>query len=67
MVKEEWSVVQCTNCEKVNKIPGTDDVNKQIRLNDNLNHFDIHLPYVVCNQLDFNKLVCDYNLSVLQD
>jgi hypothetical protein len=47
MVKDEWSVVQCTQCEKINKVPGTEDVNKQIRLNDNLNHFDIHLPYVV--------------------
>src|SRR5690349_12797903 len=33
MVKEEWSVVQCTSCEKINRIPGTDDLNKQIRMN----------------------------------
>jgi hypothetical protein len=48
MVKEEWSVVQCTNCEKINRVPGVlNDVSSQIRLNDNMNHFDISLPYVV--------------------
>ena len=50
MVKEEWSVVQCTNCEKINRIPGTDDISKQLRINDNLNHFDLKLPYVVIIQ-----------------
>jgi hypothetical protein len=50
MIKEEWNVVQCTNCEKINRVPGAEnDINKQIRLNNNLNHFDIYLPYVVRN------------------
>jgi hypothetical protein len=48
MVKEEWGVVQCTQCEKINRIPGAkNDLSNQIRINDNLNHFDIFLPYVV--------------------
>lgn len=48
MVKEEWSVVQCTQCEKINRVPGAPgNMTKQIRINDNLNHFDIALPYVV--------------------
>ncbi len=48
MVKEDWNVVQCTNCDKINRIPNAPtDVNNQIRLNDNLNHFDLYLPYVV--------------------
>ena len=48
MVKDEWNVVQCTNCDKINRVPNTStDVNNQLRINDNLNHFDLYLPYVV--------------------
>jgi len=48
MVKDEWNVVQCTNCDKINRVPNaTTDVNNQLRINDNLNHFDLYLPYVV--------------------
>ncbi len=48
MVKEDWNVVQCTNCDKINRIPNApNDVNNQIKVNDNLNHFDLYLPYVV--------------------
>jgi len=48
MVKEDWNVVQCTNCDKINRVPNAPtDINNQIRINDNLNHFDLYLPYVV--------------------
>ena len=47
MVKEEWSVVRCTNCGKINRVPGTEDnIDGAIRLNDNMNHFDLYVPYV---------------------
>ena len=47
MVKDEWSVVRCTNCGKINRVPGTEDnLDGAIRLNDNMNHFDLYVPYV---------------------
>ena len=47
MVKDEWSVVRCTNCGKINRVPGTEDnIDGAIRLNDNMNHFDLYVPYV---------------------
>lgn len=47
MVKSEWSVVQCTTCEKLNRIPGDEKLpDNIIKLNDNLNHFDLKVPYV---------------------
>ena len=47
MVKDEWSVVKCTNCGKINRVPGTEDnIDSAIRLNDNMNHFDLYVPYV---------------------
>jgi hypothetical protein len=47
MVKEEWSVVRCTNCGKINRVPGTEDnIDGAIRLNDNMNHFDLYVPFV---------------------
>jgi len=47
LIKEEWNVVQCTNCEKINRVPNAHlDANKQIKINDNLNHFELYLPYV---------------------
>ena len=45
MVKDEWSVVRCTNCGKINRVPGTEDnLDGAIRLNDNMNHFDLYVP-----------------------
>jgi len=47
MVKDEWSVVKCTNCGKINRVPGTEDnIESAVRLNDNMNHFDLYVPYV---------------------
>ncbi len=47
MVKEEWSVVRCINCGKINRVPGTEDnIDGAIRLNDNMNHFDLYVPFV---------------------
>lgn len=46
MVKDEWNIIQCTNCQKINRIPGTDK-REPVKINDNVNHFDLYLPYVV--------------------
>ena len=48
MVKEEWNVVECTSCHKYNRIPHDDSDNQEtaIYLNDNINHFDLKIPYV---------------------
>ena len=48
MVKDNWGIIQCTNCDKINKVPGLgDNMTGQVRINDNKNHFDLYLPYVV--------------------
>lgn len=58
MVKEEWNVIQCTNCHKINRIPGTEK-KEPVKLNDNANHFDLYLPYVVRNKIYNNlKVYC---------
>jgi hypothetical protein len=47
-VKEEWKVVQCPTCEKICKIP-TNNIHynlNNIKYNDNINHFDVNVPYV---------------------
>jgi uncharacterized CHY-type Zn-finger protein len=48
MVKEEWNVVECTSCHKFNRIPHDDSDNFEtaIYLNENMNHFDLKIPYV---------------------
>lgn len=46
MVKDEWNIIQCTNCQKINRIPGTEQ-REPIKVNENTNHFDLYLPYVV--------------------
>lgn len=46
MVKEEWNVVECTNCGKYNRVPGEDRKPNSVELCDNLNHFDLNIPYV---------------------
>jgi hypothetical protein len=50
MVKDDWNIVQCTNCNKINRIPGTEK-REPVKMNDNTNHFDLYLPYVVSNIL----------------
>ena len=46
MVKDEWSMVQCSNCDKVNRIPNVKAESPKQEMED-LNHFDISFPYVV--------------------
>lgn len=47
MVKEEWNVVECTTCGKFNRIPSEDkNLPNSIQLNDNINHFELNIPYV---------------------
>jgi ribosomal protein L37AE/L43A len=47
VVKDEWNIVECTNCGKFNQIPGEEVPQKQtIEINNNYNHFDVDVPYV---------------------
>ena len=46
MVKDEWNMVQCTNCDKINRIPNVKSESPKQDY-DELNHFDISFPYVV--------------------
>ena len=47
VVKDEWNIVECTNCGKFNQIPGEEVPQKQtIEINHNYNHFDVDVPYV---------------------
>jgi hypothetical protein len=41
-VKDNWQLVQCTNCDKVNKIPGN-----IVPSDNDSNHPDISYPYIV--------------------
>lgn len=60
MVKDEWSIIQCTNCQKINRIPGTEK-KEPIKINDNVNHFDLYLPYVVSNIINYSiDIDCSY-------
>ena len=46
-VKSDWGIVQCTNCDKFNRIPKEKPEPPQtINLNTNKNHFDVVAPYV---------------------
>jgi hypothetical protein len=58
IVKDEWNVVQCPNCQKVCKIPeDKNSISKQMKklhLNCNLNHFDVDMPFV------YAILICPY-------
>jgi hypothetical protein len=46
MVKDEWNMVQCSNCEKINRIPNVKPQSSKQEMEE-LNHFDISFPYVV--------------------
>ena len=56
MVKEEWNLVECSFCEKINRVPHDDTDNKPelIKLEKNFNHFELNVPYV------FNIVACPY-------
>lgn len=56
MVQSEWSVVECTTCGKYNRVPSGDykDPKNVIVLNENLNHFDLKVPYV------YGIITCPY-------
>ena len=58
MVKDDWNIVQCTNCEKINRIPGTEK-REPVKVNDNANHFDLYLHYVVSRKF---LLIFSFNI-----
>ncbi len=47
-VKEEWNIVECSFCHKLNRVPHEDTDNKPdlIKLDKNFNHFELNIPYV---------------------
>ena len=39
--------LKLTNCGKINRVPCIEDnIDSRIRSNDNMNHFDLYVPYV---------------------
>ena len=55
IVKDEWNVVECSECHKLNRVPHEDFPGDQkISLNESYNHFDVNIPYV------FGIVVCPY-------
>jgi hypothetical protein len=52
MIKDNWGIIQCTNCDKINKVPGPgDEAEQQVQINNNKNHFDVYIPYVVSYEI----------------
>jgi hypothetical protein len=60
MIKEDWNVVQCPTCEKINRKP----IDKNMLANNlnnlaniqysNMNHFDVNMPFV------YVVIICPY-------
>jgi len=55
IVRDEWNVVECSECHKLNRVPHEDMAGGQkISLNESYNHFDVNIPYV------FGIVVCPF-------
>ena len=55
IVKDNWNVVECSECKKLNRVPHEDFPGDQkISLNESYNHFDVNIPYV------FGIVVCPF-------
>jgi hypothetical protein len=55
IVRDEWNVVECSECHKLNRVPHEDFPGDQkISLHESYNHFDVNIPYV------FGIVVCPY-------
>ena len=55
IVKDEWNVVECSECHKLNRVPHEDFPGDQkISLSESYNHFDVNIPYV------FGIVVCPF-------
>ena len=55
IVRDEWNVVECSECHKLNRVPHEDFPGDQkISLHESYNHFDVNIPYV------FGIVVCPF-------
>jgi hypothetical protein len=53
-VGDDWDMVQCTYCNKVNKISGKDSNNPLNKFDSRINHFESNIPYI------FVIVICPY-------
>ena len=55
IVRDEWNVVECSECHKLNRVPHEDfPGDTKISLHESFNHFDLNIPYV------FGIVVCPF-------
>lgn len=56
VVKDNWNVVECSECHKLNRVPheNVPGGDQKISLADSYNHFDVNIPYV------FGIVVCPF-------
>ena len=55
VVRDEWNVVECSECGKLNRVPHEDfPGDTKISLHESFNHFDLNIPYV------FGIVVCPF-------
>lgn len=55
IVKDEWNVIECSECHKLNRVPHEDFPGDQkISLADSYNHFDVNIPFV------FGIVICPF-------
>ena len=47
IVRDEWNVVECSECGKLNRVPHEDyPGDTKISLHESFNHFDLNIPYI---------------------
>ena len=55
IVRDEWNVVECSECHKLNRVPHEDfPGDTKISLHESYNHFDLNIPYI------FGIVVCPF-------
>ena len=55
VVRDEWNVVECSECGKLNRVPHEDfPGDTKISLHESFNHFDLNIPYI------FGIVVCPF-------
>ena len=55
IVRDEWNVVECSECGKLNRVPHEDyPGDTKISLHESFNHFDLNIPYI------FGIVVCPF-------
>lgn len=48
MVKDEWNIIECSECHKFNRVPHFDKNTREqkITIQEDMNHFDLNMPYI---------------------